>query len=225
MIIIVVCMASVLIPYRFYGVDSVFYIVSSIIGFLVSYYAYRLYDITGKKSHLYFYLSFVLLSMGLLTIGLASAYGYINFFEHGQPSGQQTIIDTVVFVDDFGYWIYYIVSLVAYGLLSYSYLPDKTKAGLTPIMIPMWYTGFPYFNILSFFLLSYAIFNAIVNYTSKKNLNSFLVMAAFSLIGLYHLLLFFTSFDKIIYVAAHLSLILGFLSLLAMLMRVSRKGG
>jgi uncharacterized membrane protein len=95
----------------------------------------------------------------------------------------------------------------------------------SPIMIPLWYTGFPYFNILSFFLLSYAIFNAILNFTSKKNLNSLLVMAAFSLIGLYHLLLFFTSFSKIIYVAAHLSLLLGFLSLLAMLMRVSRKGG
>jgi len=217
-------MADVLIPFRFYGVDSVFYILSSLIGFFVSYYAYKLYDVTGKKSHFYFYISFILLSMALLTVGLASAYAYMNFFEHGRPGGQETIIDTVAFVDDFGYWIYYIVSLAAYALLAFSYLPDKTKAKLTPIMIPLWYTGFPYFNLLSFFLLSYTAFRSMLNYASKKNLNSFLVMSAFSLIGLYHLLLFFTSFSKTVYVAAHLSLILGFLSLLAMLMRLSRKG-
>jgi len=214
-------MADVLIPFRFYGVDSIFYIISALIGFFVSYYAYKLYDVTGKKSHFYFYLSFILLSMGLLTVGLSSAYTYINFFEHGRPSGQDTIIDTVAFVDDFGYWIYYIISLAAYAMLAFSYMPDKARK-LVPIMIPFWYTGFPYFNILSFFLLSYTIFRSILNYASRKNLNSLLVMAAFSLIGLYHLLLFFTSFSKVVYVAAHLSLILGFLSLLTMLTRLKK---
>ncbi len=207
---------DVLVPVRFFGFDSAMYLISAVIGFLVSFYAFRLFELTEKKFHFYLYLSFTILSMGLLTIAITSGYVSFYFFQTGQYLGN----DPYSSVDDFGYWIYYITSLIGYGLLTMIYLPEKAK--FAPLLIPVWSRGFPYFQILSFFLLSYVVFRSAANFVTKKNLNTFLVFAAFGAIALYHLLLFFTSFGKIIYVVAHFSLLAGFLSLLVMLLRVRK---
>lgn len=212
----VVPFADVLIPVRFYGFDSVMYLISAIIGFLVSFYAFRLFELTEKKFHFYLYLGFTVLSMGLLTLAITSGYVYLNFFQTGQYLGT----DPYSSVDDFGYWIYYATSLIGYALLTMMYLPEKSK--FLPLLIPVWFKGFPYFQIAAFFLVSYIIFRSAVNYVKKRNLNTFLVLAAFTAIGLYHLLLFFTFFGKIIYVIAHFSLLAGFLALLIMLLRVRK---
>lgn len=204
------------VPIRFLGYDSVLYIISALIGFLVSYYAYKIWNVTSKKSHLYFYLSFVLLSMGLSVLSAVSVYTYVNY----QESGQLNLFDQIVYVDDFGFWIYYGASLLGYILLILAYLPERK---MFPIMLPVWFKGFPYFHLSSFFLLSFVIFKGVTNFISKKNMDSFLVMFAFAAIGLFHILLFLSSFSKLVYVIAHISLILGFSSLLLMLVRVNRK--
>lgn len=209
---------DILIPYRFYGFDSLMYLVSAIVGFFVSFYAYKLYDITAKKQHFYFYIGFTILSMAFLTLSVSTGYSYLTYFRNRPAS----LLDTVIAVDDFGYWIYYIASLVAYGFMVLAYKPEKSS--ILPIFfLPAWYRGFPYFNILSFFLISYVAFRNVINYNMKKNMNTLLVMLAFILIGGYHLLLFFNFLGKIVYVLAHLSLLAGFASLLIMLTRVSRK--
>lgn len=209
-------MPNVLIPVRFYGFDSAMYILSSFIGFLVSYYAFKLYTATNKKSHFYLQTAFTILSIGLLTLGLTSGYAYLYHFRFENPN---PILDQIAYVDDFGYWIYFASSLVAYGLLAFMYLSEKSRF---LIFLPLWQKGLPYFNILSFFILSYVIFRSVVNFIVKKRVNSFLVMTSFTLIGAYHILLFMASFSKLLYVAAHLSLITGFGCLLLMLIRVNR---
>lgn len=207
---------NVQIPLRFLGFDSLMYLISAFIGFLISYYAFKLYKVTKKKRHLYLHLSFAILSIGLLILVLTTGYFYINYYVFEQF----TAFDEISSVDDFGYWIYYISSLIAYSLLALTYLSEDWKL---PIMIPVWAKGFPYFHITSFLILSYVIFKNAVNYGIKKNKNAFLVTLGFTLIGGYHFLMFFSFFSRYIYVLAHLSLLLGFMSLLAMLVRVSRK--
>ncbi len=208
-------MPNILIPVRFYGFDSIMYTLSALIGFLVSYYAFKLYNTTNKKSHFYLQLAFTILSIGLLTLGLTSGYTYLNYFILETPGP----IDQIVYVDDFGYWIYYLSSLVAYSVMALVYISEKSRF---LIFLPAWHKGMPYFNVLSFFILSYVIFRSIVNFVAKKKLSSFLVMSSFILIGAYHILLFLASFSKLFYVAAHLSLITGFGCLLLMLIRVKR---
>jgi len=207
---------SILIPTRFYGFDSIMYLASAIIGFLISYYAFKLFKITSKKHHFYLYIGFTVLSIGFLTLALTTGYVYLGYFTYKQF----TAFDTVSYVDDFGYWIYYLSSFTAYVLFVLMYLAEDLGV---PILIPPWYKGFPYFHITSFFLLSYVVFRNATNYAIKRNKNSFLVTLGFALIAGYHFLLFFTSFSKIMYVLAHLSLLAGFISLLAMLVRVTRK--
>src|SRR3990172_5205791 len=126
----VVPFTNVLIPVRFYGFDSVMYLISAVIGFLVSYYAFKLFELTEKKFHFYLYAGFTTLSLGLLTIGLTSGYVYLNFFLTGQYIGT----DPYSSVDDFGYWIYYLTSLVGYSILTMIYLPEKAK--FFPLFLP-----------------------------------------------------------------------------------------
>lgn len=209
--------SAVLIPIRFYGFDSLMYLISAIIGFAVSSYAFRLFELTEKRFHFYLYLGFTILSMGLLIIAITSGYVYFNYF----INKEYIAFDTLSMVDDFGYWIYYATSLIGYALFVLIYLPEKAK--FFPLLIPTWTRGFAYFQILSFFLLSYVVFRSILNFTKKRNFNTFLVAFSFLAISLYHLLLFFNVFGKIMYVIAHFSLLFGFLSLLLMLIRVSKK--
>lgn len=207
---------DVQIPLRFLGFDSLMYFISAFIGFLISYYAFKLYRITKKRSHFSLHLSFAILSIGFLVLTLTTGYFYLNY----SIFKQFTAFDEISYVDDFGYWIYYISSLVAYSLLALTYFSEDWKL---PIMLPIWAKGFPYFHVASFFILSYVIFKNAVNYGIKKNKNAFLVTLGFTLIGGYHFLMFFASFSRFIYILADLSLLLGFMSLLMMLARVSRK--
>jgi len=175
------------------------------------------YKITKKRSHYYLHLSFTILSIGLLILVLTTGYFYLNYYVFKEF----TAFDEFSSVDDFGYWIYYISSLVAYSLLALTYFSEDWK--LPIIMLPMWSIGFPYFHVISFFILSYVIFKNAINYGIKKNKNAFLVTLGFTLIGGYHFLMFFAFISRYLYVLADLSLLLGFMSLLIMLARVSRK--
>jgi hypothetical protein len=203
---------NVLVPPWFFGLDSVMYLLSAAIGFLVSFNAFKLYSITSKKSHFYLYASFAVLGMGLLVLGVTTVFSI-------SVSSASFFADTVSWVDDFGFWIYYASSLFAYGLLAMMYLPEKLKF---PIFLPFWNIGFPYFQVLSIFLISYVIFKSASNYMLNKNSNALLVMAAFILMGAYHLLSLFTSLNEIMYVLAQISLLSGFVSLLIMLTRVNK---
>lgn len=205
------------IPLWFYGFDSLLTGIAALIGFFVSYYAFKLFDMSSKRPHFYLYGGFVLLSMGLIVFSLINAYIYFNFVMFNQL----TKFDTAVWVDDFTVWIYYISSSLAYLAFVMMYLPERRKF-LPILFLPAWYRAFPYFHVSSFFLLSFVIFRTITNYFMKKSLNSFLVLIAFLFMGLFHVLLLLTPFNELIYVIAHLFLITGFISLLIMLIRVNR---
>lgn len=205
---------DILVPSWFFGFDSAMYLLSAVIGFLVSFRALRLYNITSRKSHFQLYTSFAALGMGLLVLGVTTVFSV--FF-----SSASVVADAVSWVDDFGFWIYYASSIFAYGLLAMMYLPEKLRF---PILLPFWNTGFPYFQVISLFLLSYVIFRSAANYALNRNSNSLLVLVAFTLMGLYHLLSLFTSLNAMVYVFAQLSLLSGFLSLLIMLTRVNKIG-
>ncbi len=203
---------NVLVPPWFFGFDSVMYLLSAAIGFLVSFYAFKLFNITSKKSHFYLHASFAILGMGLFTLGITTLLTL-------STSRASIFEDAASWADDFGFWIYYASSLFAYGLLVMMYLPEKLRF---PIFLPFWNIGFPYFQVLSLFILSYVIFKSAANYVLNRNTNAFLVMLAFMLMGTYHLLSLFTSLNAIIYVFAQISLLSGFVSLLIMLIRVNK---
>lgn len=210
-------MVNVLIPGWFFGLDSGFYILAAIIGFMVSFLAYKAYTYTKVRNHFYLYLSFASLSMGFLLLGITNIYAY-----YGIKTGTLDMFEGYSSFRDFALWIYYACSLIGYSILAYMYIPKKFKQSF-PLFLPMWYKGFPYFHITSFFIMMYVTFHGFVNYFMKKSINAFLVASSFGLITLFHLFMFFSSYSEWFYVAAHFSLLLGFLSLLTMLIRINRR--
>ncbi len=210
------------VPEWLFVFDSIIYIFSTMIGFVTASQLLKIYKFTSQKSHLSLYFGLVILSMAFLVLGMVSIYGYLNFKESCKTDCNTDIFSSeIVDVYDLGQWVYYLTSLVAYTVILTVYLPQKEQF---PVVIPlMWSIGFRSFHLLSLFLLSYVIFRTVSNFFDGKNIFRFLIMVSFLALGGYHALLFFVSFNKIIYVLAHLSLLISFLSLMLMIFQVRRK--
>lgn len=230
-------MHILLIPLWFYGFDTVMYFISSIVGFFISSNSYKLYSITRKKSHLYLYLGFMLLSLGLFLSGFVSTYSYV-MYKSCVRNCSLSLFDTVFGIEDFGLLLYFGLSILGYSILALAHLPKKTKISSLVLLsilafsgilifasVPisellMWYTYHQYFNLLSILIVGYILFKVLVNFSESRNLYSFLVVLGFSGIFVFHILHFFSFFNPWAYVSAHLFLIVGYLSLLAMLIKV-----
>ncbi len=212
----VLALPSVQIPVRFYGYDTIIYLVCAIIGFMIAYNALKLYHTTRSKNHQDLYRGFVILSAGLLTLALTTGYVYLKYFVYNYVS----YFDTLFGVDDLGFWIYLTTSLVAYLFFVKMYSIDHGEKLLFTVILTSNY--FVYFNAVLFLLIAYVAFRSISNYFMSKSQNKLLVMIAFSSMALYHGLLMFSVFSKLIYVLANLFLLGGFVALLVMLMKVNK---
>lgn len=211
-------------PYSFLGFDSGIYLVAAVIGFILAYYAFRMHEMTSNKSHFYLYLGFTVLGMAFLILSMTSFYTFVNYkvLCDTPENCYLAVFDSTLDMRDFGYWIYFIASLVAYCLFALMYIP-RLKEKVPAFCVLFWWAVFPYFHLLSFFIISYVIFRSLVNYLTSRKANSFLVFLTFLFMGIFHLLLLLTPYGKILYVAAHFILLIGFLALLAVLVRVERK--
>jgi len=212
---------NILIPGWFFGINSIIYILCAFIGFGITYYAYKSYSITKNNNHLLLYMAFTVLSMGFFVYGVIDTYSFLNLTSTGVMQSESVFGQFVSF-RDFGIWIYYFCSLIAYTIFAYMYLPKKIKF-LPAFFLPFWQKGFPYFHIASMFLISYTVFRSAINYFMKRTTSTLLVFLGFLGIGFYHVVMFFTSVSEYVFVAGHIALVLGFLSFLFMLIRVGRK--
>jgi len=89
--------------------------------------------------------------------------------------------------------------------------------------MPLWYLDFTAFHIISAVLVGYIVIMNLVNFMKKRKVDSLLVLIAFVMIELSHVMMLLTQFDAVLYLVAHAFLVAGFASLLTMLIRVRRK--
>lgn len=211
-------MVTDIIPMRFYGIDSVIYLISAAICLAIAYKAYRLHAFTSKRQHLYLATAFTVLGIALATLTLTTGFTYYSMIYTG--AGEH-FFDQIFYIDDLGFWIYYIASFAAYALLILMYIPEHKTAFIPAIFFTTRY--FEYFNIVLFFLMAYVAFRASVNFFSNKSRPAFLVMSAFLMIAAYHAILPFAAFSKVAYVVAHGAHIAGFGSLLLMMFSTGKK--
>ena len=206
-----------LIPIWFYLLTSVIYSSSAIIGFLVSYFAFKTYRMTKNKSHLFLSLSFLVIGLGFVALSATSIYIYTTLQVYKGSS------ISLNFVNYVGFRTYYILSSIGYILLVLMYLPKKITNKLFVLHVPIWYASSFNFHVFSIVLILLVTIQSIINSIKKKNLNSYLVTVAFFCLLAFHLLLLLTAFSQSIYITANVFLITGFLSLLSMLIRVNVK--
>jgi hypothetical protein len=213
----------VLVPYSFLGFDTIVYLIAAVIGFLVAYNASKVFGITSKRSHMFLSYGFTILSIGFLILAVSSGYTYANMRFSNQTTEMQ-LFAPAFDVYDFGYWIYYAASIVAYIMFIMMYLPGSSKGDKRLFFIlPYWFVFFPFFQLISLLLISYVAFRSAANYFEKRSRGSLFVMTGFACFAVFHLLMLFAAFGKVIYVVAHAFLIIGALSLLMVLTRAGRK--
>lgn len=207
------------IPVWFFKIDAGLDILLAVLGLIVSYYGLKLYRVSSKKSHFNLYLGFTVLSAGFLVNGITGIYAILN----SRLTPQELMLGRIVNISNFGYWIYFATSIIAYVLFVSMYLQENRKSTFLPVvMTPFWFDYFSAFNVVSILLLSYVVFQTFVNWLdSRRNSNTFKVMAAFALLLGYHVLLAFSPFSELAYIAAHISVLLSFLLLIIMIRGVS----
>jgi hypothetical protein len=207
-------------------------LVAFIIALAIAYQALKGYRLTKQRTLWYVHFSFGVLSAGLLIDSLA---GFIGI-------AARTLRGTIAFTT-IGYSIYFFAQLLGYSILIYAYVSQTRTLNIStsPVLLASLF-GFatlqaapgivarlfgpleyhPVSEILLLFLVFYVAVQTGTNYSTTKDRNAFLVFLAFLLLALSHLLFILEPISPLLFVIGHLLQLSGFVSFLAMLLRVTR---
>ena len=207
-------------------------LVAFIIALAIAYQALKGYRLTKQRTLWYVHFSFGVLSAGLLIDSLA---GFIGI-------AARTLRGTIAFTT-IGYSIYFFAQLLGYSILIYAYVSQTRTLNIStsPVLLASLF-GFatlqvapgivarlfgpleyhPVSEILLLFLVFYVAVQTGTNYSATKDRNAFLVFLAFLLLALSHLLFILQPISPLLFVIGHLLQLSGFVSFLAMLLRVTR---
>ena len=203
---------TTLVPEWFYLFSGLIYLVAFGISIFVRYFSHRLFRITSSKSHSLLSMSFLLIAFGFAILSAASIFTY-------QQSASLT--SGIFNLNTDAYNVYYILTLIAYLFLVMINLPKKDDK--LYLLVPLWFTSSSQFHLVALMFLIYISARTVFNFFKVKSEDAFLVMLAFLMITLFHVFLLLIPFGVELYLAAHIFLVVGFISLLAMLIRVTRK--
>jgi len=207
---------ALLIPVWFYSYSTAVYAATALISFMISYFSFRLYKMSSLNMNLMMMLIFVFMGVASSVLATTSYYTYMS-------NKSFKLYENLYGVVNYGFIVYYTLSLAAYILLTVMYLPRSFRDRLFAAYMPLWYLDFTEFHIVSAILVGYITLMNFANFMKKRKIDSLLVLIAFAMIELSHVMMMLTQFDAVLYLVAHAFLAAGFTSLLAMLIRVSRK--
>lgn len=203
------------------------------IALAIAYQAFKGYRITKERTLLYLQFSFALLSCGLLVDSLAGFLGMLA-----------RLLRAAVGLTLLGYSIYFVTQVFAYGILIFAYVSQTrslTATGAAPVLVPI--LGFatlqplgspairlfgplveyhPISEILLLFLILYVTVQTGLNYSASKESGALLVFLGFLFLTLSHLFFILMLFSPLFFVIGHTLQLFGFVSLLAMLLRVTK---
>lgn len=202
-----------LVPDWFYLFSGLVYLLAFAISIFVSYFSFKLFRITSSRQQSILSLAFLLIGIGFAFLSLVSFYTYQN---------SQSLNTDIFNLNSNAYSIYYFLTLFAYIFLAMINLPKKDENKLY-LFVPLWFISSPNFHLAALVFMVYVAARSVFNFFKVKSPEAFLVMFAFLMITLFHVFLLLIPFGIELYLAAHAFLIAGFLALLAMLIRVTRK--
>jgi hypothetical protein len=203
--------------------------IAFIIALAVAYQALKGYRFTKQRTLWYVHFSFAVLSAGLLIDSLAVFLGILA-----------RALRAAVAVTLVGYSVYFFAQALAYCMLIYAYVSQTRTLNMwsIPVLLASMF-GFatlqsppirllgplieyhPVSEILLLFLVFYVAVQTGLNYSATKDRNAFLVFLAFVFLALSHLFFILQPIGPLLFVIGHVLQLLGFVSLLAMLLRVT----
>jgi len=203
------------------GVDVLTEIISGLVSIAIAYYAFKCYTLIKESPLFYLNLSFSLLAAGFLTHGVVKARILVLATIRHKPPLPIKFLGEV----SFAYMICFIAQASAYLLLIYAYLRQtKWLAEAAPALLLVLKEYDQPTEAILFFLMTILVSQASINYSARKTSGALLVLTGFSLMAVSHLLFIFVSLGPKMLVAAGIARLLGFLSLLTMLLRAGRGG-
>lgn len=203
---------STFVPEWFYLFSGLVYLLTFAISIFVSYFSFKLYRITSSKSHALLSVSFLLIAIAFAVITITSTFTYEQ---------SESLNQSIFNLNTSAYNIYYFLTLAAYLFLVMINLPKKDDR--LYMFVPLWFISSSQFHLVALMFLIYISARTVFNFFKVKTEDAFLVMLAFLMITLFHVFLLLMPFGVELYLVAHVFLIAGFLSLLTMLIRVTRK--
>lgn len=208
-------------PAWFFGVDAGLEAFAALIAFFVTVAALRLYRMTNESRYAYFTSSFALLTLSFL------ARAVTDFLLEDLIWHVPSAMTGKIFF--YGYVTHIFLALAAYLTLftiTHKVTDNKITALLGLLLIPAMLVSGSYF--ISFYTIS-ALFLAFITLAYHKNCkkvktrSSCYVFYAFLFLTLAQIFFLFEAFKKPMYVAAHISQALGYLTLLFSLLTIKFK--
>lgn len=192
-------------------------LVSALISFVIGYYALKGYRVSSEKGLLLLHFGFVTLGVSMILRVITTFYAIALVRELG------SLKPPVATALTFASIIYSIAQLIAYGLFTVNYTRQARMLTQAAIIGPFFLLRYnPNLELIAVVLLGYVAVQSIINLAMKRNAEAFLVTAGFSFMFLSHLFFLFTIAEEALYLTGQITQLIGFLCLLAMLMRVSK---
>lgn len=219
-------------PRWFFGIDSLFEIVSVITGLLIAYFGYKTYKFTKQKRYLYFSASFFLVAMAFL----ANIFSYLVFYTRelkkqiiGLTSINVYVLKEIVWVSEWAAFASIFLMLAAFLLLVI--ISFKIKHRIVNfllfyfIIVATLYSkhSFIFFHATLAVLLGSLVVHYYNNYKLRKIISRKLVVISFLIIFLSQIFFMASAFNAILFVLAQIIQLTGYLVLLITLILVLKK--
>ena len=218
-------------PGWFNGVDILFDAVSILVALSICLYSFRLYSISRENKFGYFSLAFFAIAGSLFFKILTNANNYFTPVRDAaldvlRPLVMSDLRYTQLFYRS-GFFLH--MALMLGGLLLIYFISQKSRQRLKVfhevsqialfvyfVILVSIFSNFKYFvfYLTSSVLLSLIVLNYYKNYLNKRTSNAWLVMAAFFVLLVSHLLFIFVFVNSSLYVVAEAGQLLAFLLLL-----------
>ncbi len=198
--------------------DLLFETISGIIALMVTYYATKAYRLTGQKKLSDLSTGFLVLSAGMFGRVIGTWY----FFIHWGGEGGTLIISIITIAYGVSRILAYILFVIA---TRPSHTPNNQETqNLTGISMLLMATFLvdPSLEIITIMVLVLVVLQAILNYMSTRSIFARYVLIGFVLLLLSHIWMAQVATAPELYLLSQGAQLLGFLSLLVMLIRAGR---
>lgn len=204
-------------PRWFIPYDILIQLVMTVASMGIAITALRGFRWVKEGSLYYLYLAFAILAIGFFANGVTLGYDYLI------RTGDPHTMPPVVFID-LGFTLYYLASIVAYGILVFAYFRNVREASIAAAIFGVMLTSTaPFLESVIIVLLFAVVFAQLIHLSIRSSRSSIMVCSSFVLILISHILVLTSDIGSDdLYVMGKLMQIIAFSVLLSLLLKVRR---
>ena len=190
------------------------------LSLLLAHQAGKLYKLSGKDYHKYFYYAVIFLALGLMSAAMAEFY-VLNEVVEGKASFDRAIYscgaNDVANIGMMGYNIFLLIGYLLLALMFYARDEHIKSEYALPALIPLWHTCSLNFHLFFSVILVYVAFKQWGNYFSNKTKFSLIASIFMTLLLAHHIGILMSAKFTVFFVIAYLMYFIAFLILLEFL--------